>query len=65
MDSPRAGFSEVNPKEKEINSLTQTAFYGTEMMSRQAWRMEYEFEKECINQMAQKTLRQHMAVRRL
>jgi hypothetical protein len=30
------GFSEINPKEKEINSLTQTVFYSTELMSRQA-----------------------------
>ena len=36
------GFSEINPKEKEINSLTQTVFYSSELMSRQAWRMEYE-----------------------
>lgn len=28
----------------------------------QAWRMEYEFEKECINQMARSTLKQHSAV---
>ena len=46
------GLSDIVPAEKEINSLTQTAFYSTEMMGRQAWRMEYEFEKECINQMA-------------
>ena len=31
------------------------------MMSRQAWRQSYEFEKECINQMARSTLRQHTA----
>ena len=49
------GFSEINPKEKEINSLTQTVFYSSELMSRQAWRMEYEFEKECVNQMAKST----------
>ena len=30
-------------------------------MSRQAWRQEYEFEKECINQMARSTLREHNA----
>ena len=51
--------SEINPKEKEINSLTQTAFYSIELMARQAWRMEYEFEKECISQMARSTLREH------
>jgi hypothetical protein len=54
------GLSDINPREKDINSLTQTAFYSCELMARQAWRMEYEFEKECINQMAKTTLRQHM-----
>ena len=44
------GFAEINPKEKEVNSLTQTVFYNAEMMLRQSYRMEYEFEKECINQ---------------
>ena len=29
------GFSEINPKEKEINSLTQTVFYSVELMARQ------------------------------
>ena len=29
------GFSEINPKEKDVNSLTQTVFYSTEMMLRQ------------------------------
>ena len=29
------GFSEINPREKEINSLTQTVFYSSELMSRQ------------------------------
>jgi hypothetical protein len=53
------GLSEIMLKEKEINSLTQTAFYTSQMMQRQAWRNEYEFEKECINQMARSTLRQH------
>lgn len=55
------GFQEINPKEKEINSLTQTSFYLTEMMSRQAHRMEFEFEKECINEMARSTLRKHLS----
>ena len=55
------GFSQINLREKEINSLTRTAFYNGEMMSRQAWRQEYEFEKECINQMARSTLREHNA----
>ena len=42
--------------EKEVNSLTRTAFYSAEMMQRQSWRQEYEFEKECINQMARSTV---------
>ena len=42
------GLSPFVPAEKEINSLTQTVFYQAEMMSRQAWRQSYEFEKECI-----------------
>lgn len=55
------GFAEINPKEKEINSLTQTVFYSAKMMSGQAYRMEYEFEKECINQMARSTLRKYQS----
>ena len=46
------GFAEINPKEKEINSLTQTVFYLYDLMRAQASRQSYEFEKECINQMA-------------
>ena len=53
------GFAEVNPKEKDINSLTQTVFYSYEMMRSQQGRMEYEFEKECINQMARSNLRKY------
>ena len=56
------GFSDTNPKEKEINSLTQTVFYSSEMMSRQQYRMEYQFEKECINEMARSTLRKYERV---
>jgi hypothetical protein len=56
------GFSDINPKEKDINSLTQTSFYLVDMMSRQQNRMEYEFEKECINQMARSTLRKYSRV---
>ena len=55
------GFTEMNPKEKEINALTRTSFYSCELMSRQSWRMEHEFEKECVNQMARSTLRDHSA----
>ena len=55
------GFAEINPKEKEINSLTQTSFYSTELMRGQQYRMEHEFEKECINQMARSTQRGYLA----
>jgi hypothetical protein len=41
------GFAEINPREKEINALTQTSFYSAELMRGQAFRMEHEFEKEC------------------
>ena len=51
------GFPEVNPKEKDINSLTQTVFYSAGLMASQSYRMEHEFEKECINQMARSALR--------
>lgn len=54
------GFAEINPKEKEINSLTQTVFYATDLMRTQANRQEYEFEKECINQMARSNLRKYL-----
>jgi hypothetical protein len=53
------GFSEINPTEKDVNSLTQTVFYETDLMSMQANRQSYEFEKECINQMARSTLRKY------
>lgn len=53
------GFTDINPKEKEINSLNQTVFYLDSLMSSQAYRMEYEFEKECINNMARMTLRRY------
>ena len=55
------GFPDVNPKEKEINSLNQTVFYLQTLMSSQAYRMEFEFEKECINNMARMTLRKYGA----
>lgn len=50
------GFTDYNPKEKDVNSMTQTVFYDTEFMRRQQFRMEYEFEKECLNQMARASL---------
>ena len=54
------GFSEINPKEKDVNTLTQSCFYTVDLMQRQSMRMEYEFEKECINEMARSTLRKHL-----
>ena len=53
------GFADVNPKEKDINSLTQTVFYSTDLMATQGGRMAYEFEKECINQMSRSNLRSY------
>ena len=60
------GFTQIGVKEdgtlreKDVNALTRTAFYSCELMSRQAWRIEHEFEKECLNQMARSTLREHV-----
>lgn len=59
QDFVALGFAEINPKEKEINSLTQTVFYTTELMKSQQHRRAYEFEKECINQMARSTIRMY------
>jgi hypothetical protein len=50
------GFAEINLKEKDVNSLTQTVFYSTDLMKVQRNRQSYEFEKECINQMARSNL---------
>ena len=61
MEFMGLGFSDINPKEKDINSLTQTVFYMQDLMRSQAYRMEHEFEKECINQMARSTSRQYQA----
>ena len=54
------GFPDTNPNEKEINSLTQTVFYTKDLMSMQMHRQSYDFEKECINQMARSTYRKYM-----
>lgn len=53
------GFAEINPKEKEINSLTQTVFYTCDLARTQANRQSFEFEKECINQMARSNYRRY------
>ena len=60
-DNAGLGFTDYNPKEKDINSMTQTVFYDTEFMRRQQFRMEYEFEKECLNQMARTCLSKYGA----
>jgi hypothetical protein len=54
------GFSDINPKEKDVNCLTRTVFYTTELMRQQAHRQEFEFEKECVNQMARSSIRRYM-----
>jgi len=54
------GFPDINPREKEFNSLTQTSFYSNKMMQAEAGRMAFEFEKQCINEMARSTLRKQM-----
>jgi hypothetical protein len=35
-------------------------FYSSALMTKQAGRMEHQFEKECINQMARSTLRTYL-----
>ena len=37
------GLSDINPKEKDINCLTQTVFYSQELMRSQQFRQDYEF----------------------
>jgi hypothetical protein len=51
------GLSDINPKEKDINCLTQTVFYSQDLMRQQQFRQEYEFEKECVNEMARANCR--------
>jgi len=50
------GFTDFNKKEKDVNAMTQTVFYDTEFMRRQQFKLENEFEKECLNQMARTNL---------
>lgn len=54
------GFSEIDPNEKEVTALTQSVFQTVELMRHQANRQEYEFEKECINQMARSSIRKYI-----
>jgi len=53
------GFADINLREKDINSLTQTVFYTTELAAQQSNRRSHEFEKECINQMARSNLNKY------
>lgn len=48
------GFSDWNPNTPagDINSMTQTVMYSTDLMSKQRFRMEHEFNRECISAMA-------------
>ena len=55
------GFAEINPKEKDINSLTQTVFYLYDLARSLANKQSYEFEKECINQMARSNNRHYVS----
>ena len=56
------GFSTINPKEKDINCLTQTVFYSQDLMRSQQYRQEYEFEKECVNEMSRANSRGFMSM---
>ena len=38
------GFSDINPKEKDINTLTQSVFYTTDLMAQQSNRRSFEFK---------------------
>jgi len=53
------GLSDRNLAEPDVNALTRTVFYSTKLMARQAYKMESDFEKECINQLARTTLRRY------
>ena len=53
------GMTDEDPKVKDISALTRHAFYATKLMSRQTHRMEYEFEKEVLNNAARATLRKY------
>uniref|UniRef100_A0A7S1C0Z4 Uncharacterized protein n=1 Tax=Corethron hystrix TaxID=216773 RepID=A0A7S1C0Z4_9STRA len=55
------GFTDCNPEEKDINNMTQTVFYSTDLMQSHMGRMEHEFEKESVNHMARETLRRFNA----
>ena len=56
-------FPSASPDEdlrtKDINTLSRAAFYTTKLMSRSSGRMEYDFAKEAINQMARNGLRRY------
>lgn len=52
------GFAEINPRERDINALTQTSFYQSELMHQMSYRQQAEFEKEAIGQMARSNQRE-------
>lgn len=56
------GFTVNNPKEKDVNSLNQTVFYAYDLMKAFMYRQSYEFEKECINQMARSHFKKYIRV---
>ena len=53
------GFPDEDLRTKDINTLSRAAFYTTKLMSRSSGRMEYDFAKEAINQMARNGLRRY------
>ncbi len=53
------GFNQFNEKEKDKNALTHTVLYNVNLMEQYMHRMSYEFERECINQMAKSNLRKY------
>jgi hypothetical protein len=56
------GFNQFNEKEKEKNALTHTVLYSINLMQQQMYRQSYEFERECINQMAKTALTKFVRV---
>lgn len=46
----------------DLSAFAKTVFYQTDLMRHQGYRQEYEFEKECINQMARSNVRRFEAM---
>jgi len=55
------GFDQIPMSEKEVNCLTKTIFYTTELMRSKQHSTEYDFEKEAVNNMARASLRNYQA----